>query len=245
MGKLHELIAVESDLKAEALRLCTEVGELFGKATAKFIGQIRKYQPLDDAGEKLPDETVELSTTVNEQLDGLWKAYGRWLDATIQKEVSNTSTMADVVVGGKSILSGLPAPALLNLESKLATLRGVYNLIPTNDPAERWEYDSQQGVYVSSPKETRRTKKVPKALVMYEATKEHPAQVSGYTDDVPEGTWTTFKRSGMLSPTAKRDILERLDELIRAVKSARQRANDTEASKIEVAKAIRAYIHRE
>ena len=245
MGKLHELIAVETDLKSEAVRLCTEVAELFTKATGKFVGQIRRYQPLAEDGEHLPDEVTELATTVNDQLQSLWVAYGRWIDATVQKEVTNMGTSAFVVVSGEVILKDLPATALLNLESKLATLRGVYVSIPTNDTTERWEWDSQQGVYVSVPKESRRTKKVPKSLVGYEATKEHPAQIQYYTEDVPEGTWTTFKRSGMLSPSQKRVILERLDELIRAVKTARQRANDTEASKVQVAQVIQDFLHRE
>lgn len=245
MTKLHELIAVESDLKAEALRLCTEVGELFTKGLNRLTGQVRKYSPLEEEGEKLSDEVTELTTTVTSELSQLRAGFGRWLDVTIQKEVTNGKTSASVEVDGKVVLSNLPAPALLNLESKLATLRAVYANIPTNDQTERWEFDAQQGIYISLPKETYRTKKVPKALVLHEATKEHPAQVQAYTEDIREGIWTTVKKSGMISPTQKREILERLDALIRAVKSARQRANSADIEPVRVADQIFNFIHWE
>lgn len=245
MGKLHELIAVEGDLKSEATRVAGDVGSLFSSGQVRLVGQVRTYEPLDENGEKLPSEVSDLATTVKDELAQLHTAFGRWMDATVQKEVTNGATNADVEVDGVKVLSGLNAPALLNLESKLATLRGVYAAIPTNDPTEKWNYDDQLGIYVSDPRETRRTKKVPKALIGVEATKEHPAQVQYYTEDVPEGTWRVVKRSGMLSPTQKRVLLERIDILARAVKQARQRANDIEAKNTQVAEKIFEFIHRE
>ena len=245
MSKLHELIAVESDLKSEAIRLASEVGSLFTGGTVRLFGQARRYSPLTEDGEKLADEVTELATTVRDELKQLQTAFSRWMDVTVQKEITNGATHADVVIDGEKILEGLPAPALLNLESKLLALRAVYVVIPTNDPTERWEFDSQQGIYVSLPRESYRTKKVPKALVGAPATEHQPASVQYYTEDIREGVWTTSKRSGMLSPTEKRNLLERIDALARAVKSARQRANDTEASQAKVADKIFSFIHRE
>jgi len=245
MGKLHEIIAVEPELKSEATRLLAEVGALFTQGQIRLVGMVRKYSPLEDTGEKFPDEIAELATTVRDELRQLRATFGRWMDATVQKEITNGRTTADVIVDGEVILKGLPAPALLNIESKLAALRGVYAAIPTNDPTERWEFDGQQGVYVSTPKDSYRTKKVTKALVLFPATPEHPAQTQAVVEDVREGVWTNTKRSGMLSPSEKRALLERLDSLARAVKTARQRANDTEADTTRVAEAMFAFIHLE
>lgn len=245
MSKLHELIAVEPDLKAEAIRILSEVTNLFTNGQVRLVGQIRKYRPIDEEGDKLPDEVTELSTTVNGELEAVEKGFSRWLDVTIQKELTNSTTTADVVVDGKVLLKGLSAPALLNLESRLAQLRAVYAAIPTNDPTERWEYNAQEAVYVSAPRENYRTKKIVRPLILVQATKEHPAQAQAVQEDVREGVWTTVKRSGMLSVVEKRNLLERLDTLAREVKSGRQRANDAEAVKVQVANEVFAFIHRE
>ncbi len=243
MSKLHELIAVEPDLKLEATRVSGEVSNLFANGTGRLIGQVRKYRSLTDEGEQLPTEVVELGTTVKDEFTKLEDAYSRWLDVTVQKEVTNGHTTADVMVDNVVVLKALPAPALLNLEAKLAALRAVYAATPTNDPSERWDYDAQQNVYVSQPRDAYRTKKVPRVIVKYPATVEHPAQTEMYVEDVREGVWTTTKRSGMLTPVEKRTLLERVDSLLRAVKTARQRANDTDIVPVTVAKAIFAYLH--
>lgn len=243
MGKLHELIAVEGDLKTQALATLTGVGDLFQHGVTRLEAQVRVYRPIREDGDTLPAESSELATTVKTELDKVRKAVGAWIDVSVQKEMTNGTTSADVSVDGKVVLAALSAPALLNLEAKLATLRAVYAAIPTNDPTERWEKDSQTNAYVSPARESVRTKKVLKVLVLHEPTKEHPAQVQSYTDDVPEGTWTTTKRSGKLSPAEKADILERIDKLARAVKIARQRANDKQATELKVADAIFNYIH--
>jgi hypothetical protein len=245
MAKLHELIAVEPDLKSEATRVLGEVQNLFANGAGRLVSQLRRYRPLEDEGEKLPDESTELATTVNDEIKVMRSAFSRWLDVSIQKELSNSKTKADVVIDGVTILAGMSAPALLNLESKLSALRSVYAAIPTNDPSEKWEFESQQGVYVSSPKESYRTKKVMKSIVGAAATENHPANVQYYQEDIREGVWTTTKRSGMLSPTEKRNLLERVDAMLRAVKSARQRANDTDAETVKVSDKVFDFIHRE
>jgi hypothetical protein len=136
----------------------------------------------------------------------------------------------------------LPATALLNLESKLTEIRTVFASIPTLDPSERWEWDAGREHYVSKDRETNITKKVTKVLVMYEATVEHPAQTQPYNEDVKTGTRTTTLYSGLPSISEKRQILDRIDKLLRAVKEARQRANSIEIKDVKVAEAIFNYI---
>ena len=207
------------------------------------MGRVRKYQPLNDDGERLPDEITALATAVDNELESVKKAVSQWIDASIQKEVTNQGTSADVVIDGVALLKGLPATALLNLEGKLAEIRQVYQAIPTNDSSERWNKDAQLGYYTSETREARRTKKVPKVLVKYEATKEHPAQTEVFTEDVPVGTWSMTIHSGQLSPTEKYERLERFDALIMAVKAARQRANDIEVKDVHVGDVLFKYIN--
>jgi len=245
MGKLHELLAVEGDLKSKAQHALAEAKGLFSSGAGKFVGQIRRYHPMDDGGERLPDESTRLATGVESELEDMIPAVSAWFDASVQKEVTNQSTSADLVVNGVTIAKGLPATALLNLEGKLAELKAVYMAVPITDPSEKWSKDPNLGFYVSDTRETRRTKKVTKPVVLYEATKEHPAQVQAIQEDVPVGTWLTTIHSGQISALDKAKMLNRVDELLIAVKSARQRANDIEVKDVHVGNAIFQYIHAE
>jgi hypothetical protein len=242
MGKLHEILAVEGDLKATATRVMNEIRSLFGN-TDRFTGRIRRYRPLQEGGEQLSDQRSEVSTTVQQELDRFISDMGKWVDAAVQKEQSNTLTKADVVVDGTVLLADLCAPALLNLEGKLAEIRKVYSAIPTNDLAERWRWDGEMGTFVSDPRITYSTKKTMHSFEASPATKEHPAQVSVYTEDEKVGAWETTLFSGAISPVEKQVRLERVDTLLRAVKQARQRANNVEASKVKVANTLFLFIN--
>lgn len=241
--KLHQIIAVEETLKNAADRILDTTKTLFTSGLIRLLGQTRRYVPLDENGETFAPEVTNLATTVSRELDDLRKAFGDWMDVSIQKEITNARTKADVEIGERKLLTGMTATALLNLENKLAVLRKAYDAIPTNDPTEIWTKDAQQGLYVSEPQISYRAKKTSRGVVLYEATKEHPAQVKEVNEDVRVGTWTTVKRSGMLSPVEKANMLNRIDQLIRAVKSARQVANDIEITNVTVAETIFRYIN--
>jgi hypothetical protein len=66
------------------------------------------------------------------------------------------------------------------------------------------------------------------------ATEAHAAQVAKEMNTLVVGKFTTKKWSGMISPAEKSDVLARVDALIRAVKRARQRANQAEVVKTTV-----------
>lgn len=242
MGKIHELLAVEPDLKAEAARVISEARSLFTEGVGRLQGFTKVYAPLEAEGDTFPDESQPVATTVSKTLDGVEAALGKFINAAVQKEISNTSATADVVIDEEVLLKDMPATALLNLEARLGEFRSVVALIPTLDPGVRWTYDEANGVYVTEPAEQYRTKKVPRAQVMYEATVEHPAQVEQYFEDVRVGELTTIQFSGRITAVAKEGLLERVDALARAVKQARQRANDTEATNREVSEAIFEYL---
>jgi len=241
MGKLHELLAAEPDLKSGAQRTISQIKSLFTDGRTRFVGQVRTYQSLLEGGDNEPDEIVQLASRVKDELLRLEESYGRWLDAAIQKEVTNQNTSA--IIEGLGFLDELPATALLNLESKLAELRALYETIPVNDPAITWNRDEQRDCFASTPRKVFRSKKVPKSQILYEATPEHPAQVQMYHEDIRIGQYTTTTYSGALSPADKRRRLSRVSELIRAVKQARMRANCEEVVDVRISKLIFSYIN--
>lgn len=243
MSELHQILAVEGDLKNRAQEALAEARGLF--ATDALVGHTRRYRPLEENGEPLPAEDKELAVKVSDILESIRTDYGGWIDVAVQKEVTNQTTAADVLVDNKVMFAGMPAPALLNLEGKLLELRNIYAAIPTTDPSERWTWDEGRGVWVSEPHITFRSNKVPKSFVAYEATKEHPAQVSVYNEDIRVGEWTTIKMSGMISPVEKTNLLDRIDKVIKGVKQARQKANNAEVVDVNVAASLFAYIYGE
>lgn len=245
MGKIHEVLAVENDVKAKANRALAEVLAMFKAGANLFVGQVRTYEPLNDqTGDRYPSEVKPLSANVLDLLSRVRADFGRWVDLAVSKEVSNSSPAAKsaVVVDGVEVLPELSVTALLNLEAKLEAIRDLYNAIPTNDITDSWKYDDSNQLWRSDPVVTYKTRKVPSKFVKYEATVQHPAQVEIVTIDEREGTWTSTKTSGMLSPVEKAQRLAKLDNLLQAVRKARQRANDVEATDVKVAEKIFAFI---
>ncbi|YAG12836.1 hypothetical protein NSTC745_02147 [Nostoc sp. DSM 114161] len=80
-------------------------------------------------------------------------------------------------------------------------------------------------------------------MVLYEATKEHPAQVKESSEDVPEGTWRTVKFSGAISQARQNELLRRVDKLMQEVIFAREQANSLEVTQQnQVARSIFGYL---
>ena len=163
-------------------------------------------------------------------------------DVVATQDWANCQARGDISVDGKPIVSQVPVTHLLFLEKQLVDVRTFVEAIPTLDPAEEWEYKSEQDAFVSKPSKTNRTKKVPKNHVKYEATKEHPAQVEMYMEDILVGTWTTTKFSGAIPAKDRNAMLERVNKLVDAVKSAREDANGLEVKPIKLGNSLLAYV---
>lgn len=241
MGKQYELLAVEPDLRQKATATIKKLAELF--KSNSFQGSLIHWEPLEEGELEVPDETIELVTTVGEELKSLERIFGGYIDASLSKELTNSVAKATVTIDGEDV--ELSATALLNLEGKLEDLGKIYAAIPTLDPTEVWVYSKEQDAYVSDKKYQYRTKKMPRAHVLYEATEHHPAQVEQYMEDVPSHRRETVIISGAIPLSVKRDRLRKIDDLLIAVKKARQRANDVEAVEIHLAESIFDYINRE
>ena len=94
-----------------------------------------------------------------------------------------------------------------------------------------------------APMERFITNKQVKSTVLYEATKEHPAQIDKWTEDVKVGRYLVHTNSGMITPATKAEILGRLDKLAQAAKQARMRANTAEVVQWKVGKTLMDFIN--
>jgi hypothetical protein len=241
MPKLNQIIAVQAGKKSQARETLTEAYQKVKKADL-LGGIVRTYQPRDEDGETLPDERKMVQLKVNELIRSVARDLAEMLDVVATQDWANCQAKADVVVDGRTLLSGVPVTHLLFLEKQLVDLRTFVDSLPVLDTAEEWEYKPETDLYVSRPSKSHRTKKVPRNHVKYEATKEHPAQVEMYMEDVWVGTWTTTKFSGAIPAAGKNAMLDRVRKLHDAVKAAREEANGIEVKPQKVAAALLTYV---
>lgn len=242
---LHELLAVEGDLDGAHKKILEETKITFTKRSDHFMGQHRKLEMFVDDGINYPEEHKAIDTTVQAKLDHMKKTEVRYFDAMLQKEATNQAATADLVVDGVVIGAGLPATFLLGMETRLKHLRAAYEVIPTLQPGVEWVLDESQGAGVyktDKPAEKLKTETVIEAVVLYEATKEHPAQIKEVSNVKNVGKYVQTIWSGMITPAEKSALLGRIDKLIRAFKQARQRANTTEVVKRSIGAELFAFI---
>lgn len=254
-SKLHELLAVEGDLKGVFDSILDETANTFEKKADLFMGHVRSHEWLvEGEHEEFPDEHKHMAETVMGKLKYQAKSIVRYFDALLQKESTNQLAKADVVIDGETIMTDVPATFLLGMESRLKTVREVYLKIPTLPPKHKWEKDLDKGENVYSmvhPEEKFRTEKEFKVQVLYphyfpkegEKGESLPAQIDKVSETKNVGLYTKHVWSGMITPAEKSEMLDRIDKLMRAVKKARQRANSTEVEKVTMAKKMFDYIH--
>lgn len=247
MSKLHELLAVESALEKAANKLMKESLHTLDKENL-FNGQIRRLE-MFRAEDKNSETTEyqELTTTVDENIDYLVGPLSNWLDAVLQKEKTNQTAIADLILqDGTTIAQNVPATFLLGLEKKLTHIRSIYEKIPTLIPGIKWEKDEQErvGIYrAANDLVQMKTRKDPEFRVAYEATEHHPAQIVQVDRVMDVGKYITTSYSGRMAPVEKAERLKRIDELLRATKKARMRANSVEVQKGKIGQAMFNYIN--
>jgi len=228
MGKLHELLAIEGDLKGKRDKIREETIITFAQKGAHFEGWTKQLKMFDESQSQ--EDSVEqqkLTTTVKSKLDYMKDAFIQLWDAKLQKEKANQLAKSNIRINELS-LDDLPVTFLLGMESELTRLREVFNTIPTLPPGVDWQEDKQGGsdVFKSmTPLIKKKTQKKVIPLVLAEATKEHKAQVTTVTEDRPVGDIIYEKISGMISPAQKNIYLDRIDRILTEFKKARQRAN--------------------
>ncbi|MBV1952734.1 MAG: hypothetical protein KUG64_11145 [Cycloclasticus sp.] len=249
MSKLHEVLAVEADKKGVADRISAETLQNFRSKHQLFMGNSKKLQ-MDVAGqeslEKSGSELQEITTTVPDRLNYTTEALTSWLDVVGQKEATNQEAVGDIIIDGVTIANNVPATFLLGLETKLKAIRGLYEAIPTLTAGTIWIPDgTEPNVFRGQEPEIRaKTQKKMQVLTLAPATKEHPAQVKEYNEEVVVGKFTTHFSSGMISSHRKSELLGRVDKLIQATKQARQRANNIDVVDFKIGDDLFGFINQ-
>lgn len=241
MPKLNQILAVEKGAKDAAKRAETDIYHLI-QQTGLFAGRLRTYEPKNDEGDTLPDETQLVVAKAQEITADFVVANSRLMDVTATKVYANTEAKADVVLNGVTIMTSVPVEYLLFLEKQCVDLATVFGKLPTLDPTQKWLFDSVNGWYESLPVVRNRVIKVMQNHIKAPATDKHPAQVETYMSDQLEGYWTQIDLSGALPPAEKAALLARIAALAAAVKMAREEANSIQVTDQSVGADIFSYL---
>lgn len=240
----QKLTVILGLLKGAKQRAHVNVSALHHQSTkpALYAGQIRTYEPRDDDGERRPDESQKVQLKATDVLAELAEQLKRHWDLAATRDHGNTLARANVVVDGVVLLSDVPATFLLFLEKQLNDWRTAVTKLPTLATDQTWELDEVTGLFKTPPVKSASTKKVLRNHQLSPATDKHPAQVKTYDEDVPVGDWTTIRLSGALPVPHQRVLVERLDKLADAVKSAREQANLVEVDEVKVGNTLFNYL---
>lgn len=239
--KLNQIIAVEKGSKTRAFAKITEAYQLLQKP-AVLAGISRTYLPSDEDGEQYPPESTRVQVKADDLISEVTGALTELFDVTATKDWANCTARADVVVDGTTVVADVPVTYLLFLEKQLIDIHTFIKKLPVLDPSDTWSFDGAADAYATEPVQTTKTKKVPRNHVKAEATKEHPAQVEVYHEDVVVGHWRTVKYSGALPAQRVNELTDRVERLQRAVKFAREEANTAEVEQREIGAQIFAYL---
>lgn len=243
--KLHQITALLKGIKS---RVYSEVTTLHKEAQKadQFNGFTKTFRPRAEDGENFPPESKRVVLVGADVLRKLAKLQTEVFDHVAAQETANMQAKADVVVDGQVLVANTPVTYLLFLEKQLLDVRTFVEKMPTLDENRDWTPDPNSKLFRSETLTTHRTKKVQRAIVKYDAVIKDgvgiPAQTEMISEDVIVGWWDTTSLSGALPVPRKEEILERLDKLIKAVKVAREDANDQEAPIIKVGDTIFGYL---
>ena len=239
MSQLHELLAVEGDLRNKSTLILQETVKTFTTKQDHFDGLDKNYVPDREDGEKIPPESKKIATTVADKMHYTEDSLVEAMNAQLSKEETNASGKAIAELELDNVKFGtFSATSLLALEQFFNKVREAWRTIPTLDPTRTWNKNPQRdpNTYFSD-KETKY--RVVKELTRFEkapATDKHPAQVDIVQIERQVGHYETEYSSGRLTPKQKADLLNRLDRLIDAVKKARAKANQAEVTHITSSK---------
>ena len=225
--QLHEVLAIEKGVKQRTYTRIDEIQKVLPK-TDFFNGHYRKWLPLTDDSEVFPPENKKVQCFATEMLQEYIDLRKQVFDIEMTKDSTNAIARADIIIGETIVAKDVPATTLLFLEKELNDVRTFIQGLPVLDAAEDWAPDANYNyLYKTEPQKVHRTKKVERPLVLYDATKEHPAQTKLVTEDVIIGHWETVKTTGAIAVGEKLTYWKNVNALLDAVKEARERANTT------------------
>ena len=244
MTTLHQIIAVEKDIKGRAQQKLTEAYHQIQKP-ALLAGISRTYHPKNEegeAGEMFPPESTRVQLRGAQLINEVSVALTHLFDIVATKDHANCLAKADVVVDGKTLLTGVPATHLLFLEKQLVDVHTFVKKLPVLDPAEKWSFDGTSDCWATEVTQQGKTKKNYHVISKAKPTQVHPEQTEVIYLDETIGYWHTIKFSGALPATYVNTILARVERLQQAVKFAREQANGQQVTDIKEGENILSYL---
>lgn len=229
--KQHELLAVEGQLKSQSATTRADLKATFEKKRHLFEEKRSTFVPVEEGAPPVVEQQSDIQTNVHDELKWLASLWSKAIDVSLWVAVGNQTAKADVVLDdGTTLLTAVPATALLELEKRANEILELAKSIPTLDPAKGFREAPDRGAHIYAAREVTktRTKKTQRPLVLYPATPEHPAQTQLVVEDVLTGRVTEQEWSGLITPARKGEIINRVETLARAIKQARQRANEND-----------------
>ena len=228
--KLHGLLAVLESVTGQANKCHQELVSTFKNKAHHFSEQIKTFKSIEENVTPKQEEIREIQTSVGEEVDWLSKKIVSFIDVGHQIDEANMVARADVVVGDVTLLKDVPTTSLLRLEHRIGEIQKLVTSIPTLDPAKGFKLDTNKGAgfWKARDVEKERTKKTREPLVLAPATDKHPAQVQLIDKDVVTGTILEQEWSSLITTATKADILDRCEELMKAIQKARAKANEVE-----------------
>lgn len=225
MGKrLISIVMLQRTIKARTGALVSTAYKNVQKP-ALFTGLAREYTPKAEDGTPLPSETQQVQLGAMSLLTSVATDMTSYWDITATRDMGNQLARADVKVRGQVILEDVPTSTLLFLEKQLIDVRTFVTACPTLDSAKEWMTDEITGISRTRPIETTRSEKVEETSIVVQATDKFPAQTRDRVRDQIVGTWATTHFSGAFTTAQQHTLVGRINELIDAVKLAREEAN--------------------
>lgn len=235
--KLHEVLGAQTQITQQADKTRTELAATFEKKRHLFAEKRSTFKSTQEGTPDVSEIQSTLQSTVAKELSWITPILVRHIDNEATIDAGNTIAKADVKLDdGTVILTGVPATQLMQLAKRLNDIFTLVSAIPTLDPAAGFMPDPSrgEGIYVARETRKQRTKKIQQPLVLIQPTEHHPGQAQLITNDVVIGDLIEQEWSGLITPAEKSDMLDRIEELRRAVKTARARANDVPVDDVKI-----------
>jgi hypothetical protein len=230
MPKLHELLAVEGNLKGQATKVRTELIDTFKTKRHLFEEKRKTYTSNTENTPAVVEEQKDIQSSVKAEIEWVSRHLAKSVDAAYLVDVANTKAAADIIIedDDQILFANVPATALLQLEKRAKEWQELISAIPTLDPAKGFKLDpaAGDGRYKAREIAKPRTKKIKKAMVLAPATDKHPAQVALIDTDEETGSILEQEWSALITPGMKADLMDRAETLFRAVTKARAKANE-------------------
>lgn len=241
MAKLNQVIAVVNGKKQQSQAALTVLHHQLQKGEL-FNGLFRRYKPVDEDGEGLPDEQKLPSANTKQMIDSAVATWVDLINVVATQDEANMVARADVVVDDKVVLKQVPVTHLLFLEKRLEDVLTFVSKLPVLDTGERWTFDANSDMFKTAPFFTNRNAKKLRNHVKVEATDKFPAQVEVYNEEVKIGQYEATKFSTAIEVQRRNELIVRVRKLQEAIKFAREQANGVEAPKVSYGEDLLGFI---